>query len=110
MDRIRTRALGDPSDPKARVDPLHHGGPLIFFFFLQGNVFSSRGSQARHPHPFFLFWAMSSREGKIFYYGRSLYYWCFQDLRADPLPLGPFFQAMWGRYDCVFPYKRVGKH
>ncbi|MPC23234.1 hypothetical protein E2C01_016275 [Portunus trituberculatus] len=27
MDRIRTRALGDPSDPKARMVPLYHGGP-----------------------------------------------------------------------------------
>ncbi|MPC74769.1 hypothetical protein E2C01_069144 [Portunus trituberculatus] len=26
MDRIRTRALGDPSDPKARMVPLYHGG------------------------------------------------------------------------------------
>ncbi|MPD00874.1 hypothetical protein E2C01_096378 [Portunus trituberculatus] len=29
MDRIRTRALGDPSDPKARMVPLYHGGELI---------------------------------------------------------------------------------
>ncbi|MPC58185.1 hypothetical protein E2C01_052180 [Portunus trituberculatus] len=28
MDMIRTRALGDPSDPKARMVPLYHGGPL----------------------------------------------------------------------------------
>ncbi|MPC69225.1 hypothetical protein E2C01_063441 [Portunus trituberculatus] len=27
MDRIRTRALGDPSDPEARMVPLYHGGP-----------------------------------------------------------------------------------
>ncbi|MPC26217.1 hypothetical protein E2C01_019352 [Portunus trituberculatus] len=25
MDRIRTHALGDPSDPKARMVPLYHG-------------------------------------------------------------------------------------
>ncbi|MPD00577.1 hypothetical protein E2C01_096058 [Portunus trituberculatus] len=25
MDRIRTRAFGDPSDPKARMIPLYHG-------------------------------------------------------------------------------------
>ncbi|MPC24709.1 hypothetical protein E2C01_017798 [Portunus trituberculatus] len=29
MDRIRTRALGDPSDPKARMVPLYHGGPIM---------------------------------------------------------------------------------
>ncbi|MPC78320.1 hypothetical protein E2C01_072804 [Portunus trituberculatus] len=27
MDRIRTRALGDSSDPKLRMVPLYHGGP-----------------------------------------------------------------------------------
>ncbi|MPC22303.1 hypothetical protein E2C01_015315 [Portunus trituberculatus] len=30
VDSIRTRALGDPSDPKARMVPLYHGGHLIF--------------------------------------------------------------------------------
>ncbi|MPC77370.1 hypothetical protein E2C01_071822 [Portunus trituberculatus] len=28
MDRIRTRALGDPSDPKAGMVQLYHGGLL----------------------------------------------------------------------------------
>ncbi|MPC23820.1 hypothetical protein E2C01_016885 [Portunus trituberculatus] len=28
VDRIRTRVLGDPSDPKTRMVPLYHGGPL----------------------------------------------------------------------------------
>ncbi|MPD04428.1 hypothetical protein E2C01_100114 [Portunus trituberculatus] len=27
VDRIRTSALGDPSDPTARMVPLYHGGP-----------------------------------------------------------------------------------
>ncbi|MPC21082.1 hypothetical protein E2C01_014055 [Portunus trituberculatus] len=27
VDRIRTRTLGDSSDPKARMVPLYHGGP-----------------------------------------------------------------------------------
>ncbi|MPC95226.1 hypothetical protein E2C01_090427 [Portunus trituberculatus] len=27
VDGIRTRVLGDPSDPKARRVPLYHGGP-----------------------------------------------------------------------------------
>ncbi|MPC51890.1 hypothetical protein E2C01_045748 [Portunus trituberculatus] len=31
MDRIRTRALGDPSDPKARMVPMYHGGPFLSF-------------------------------------------------------------------------------
>ncbi|MPC07781.1 hypothetical protein E2C01_000348 [Portunus trituberculatus] len=26
VDRIRTRALGDPSDPKVRMVPVYHGG------------------------------------------------------------------------------------
>ncbi|MPC72666.1 hypothetical protein E2C01_066978 [Portunus trituberculatus] len=41
VDRIRTRALGDPSEPKARMVPLYHGGPIellktlpIFIFWL----------------------------------------------------------------------------
>ncbi|MPC52949.1 hypothetical protein E2C01_046830 [Portunus trituberculatus] len=29
VDRIRTRALGDPSDPKTRKAPLYHLYPLI---------------------------------------------------------------------------------
>ncbi|MPC31796.1 hypothetical protein E2C01_025092 [Portunus trituberculatus] len=29
MDRIQTHALGDPSDPKARIVPLHHGSSQI---------------------------------------------------------------------------------
>ncbi|MPC97161.1 hypothetical protein E2C01_092456 [Portunus trituberculatus] len=32
MHRIRTRALGDPSDPKARMVPLYHGVCLSFVF------------------------------------------------------------------------------
>ncbi|MPC78954.1 hypothetical protein E2C01_073463 [Portunus trituberculatus] len=31
VDRIRTRALGDPSDPKSRMMPLYHGGHLVLF-------------------------------------------------------------------------------
>ncbi|MPD06754.1 hypothetical protein E2C01_102581 [Portunus trituberculatus] len=31
VDRIRTRALGDLSDPKARMVPLYHGGSLLIF-------------------------------------------------------------------------------
>ncbi|MPC97886.1 hypothetical protein E2C01_093224 [Portunus trituberculatus] len=27
VDRIRTHALGDPSDRKTRMVPLYHGGP-----------------------------------------------------------------------------------
>ncbi|MPC81927.1 hypothetical protein E2C01_076568 [Portunus trituberculatus] len=40
MERIRTRALGDPSDPKARMVPLYHGGhvslhlPLYFYLLM----------------------------------------------------------------------------
>ncbi|MPC44788.1 hypothetical protein E2C01_038468 [Portunus trituberculatus] len=34
VDRIRTRALGDPSDPKARMVPLYHGGPKILSWLL----------------------------------------------------------------------------
>ncbi|MPC81809.1 hypothetical protein E2C01_076444 [Portunus trituberculatus] len=33
MDRIRTRALGDPSDPKARMVPLYHGGTQDYLRF-----------------------------------------------------------------------------
>ncbi|MPC77671.1 Carcinine transporter [Portunus trituberculatus] len=29
VDRIRTIALGDPSDPKARKVPLYHGGLVL---------------------------------------------------------------------------------
>ncbi|MPC58503.1 hypothetical protein E2C01_052509 [Portunus trituberculatus] len=29
MDRIRTRALGDPVDPKVRMVPLYHGGIIL---------------------------------------------------------------------------------
>ncbi|MPC53084.1 hypothetical protein E2C01_046967 [Portunus trituberculatus] len=34
MDRIRNRALGDPSDPKARMVPLYHGDSPQAFVFL----------------------------------------------------------------------------
>ncbi|MPC71840.1 hypothetical protein E2C01_066130 [Portunus trituberculatus] len=30
VDKIRTRALGDPSDPKARMVQLYHGGPHAY--------------------------------------------------------------------------------
>ncbi|MPC37004.1 Muscle M-line assembly protein unc-89 [Portunus trituberculatus] len=44
MDRIRTRALADLSDPKARMVPLYHGGrPLIF------NLFSTITPERRKP-------------------------------------------------------------
>ncbi|MPC07560.1 hypothetical protein E2C01_000124 [Portunus trituberculatus] len=33
VDRIQTRALGDPSDPKANIVPLDHGGLLFFSTF-----------------------------------------------------------------------------
>ncbi|MPC49181.1 hypothetical protein E2C01_042976 [Portunus trituberculatus] len=33
VDRIRTRALGDPSDPKARMVPLYHGGLFTVFLY-----------------------------------------------------------------------------
>ncbi|MPC99474.1 hypothetical protein E2C01_094889 [Portunus trituberculatus] len=29
VDRIRTRALEDPSDPKVRMVTLYHGGPVL---------------------------------------------------------------------------------
>ncbi|MPC74597.1 hypothetical protein E2C01_068963 [Portunus trituberculatus] len=29
MDRIRTRAPGGPSDPKARIVSLYHSGPIF---------------------------------------------------------------------------------
>ncbi|MPC57961.1 hypothetical protein E2C01_051953 [Portunus trituberculatus] len=31
MDRIGTRSLGDPSDPKVRMVPLYHGCPNCLF-------------------------------------------------------------------------------
>ncbi|MPC63997.1 hypothetical protein E2C01_058106 [Portunus trituberculatus] len=44
MDRIRSRALGDPSDPKARMVPLYHGGPLSV------GLVSGTSLKTRHDH------------------------------------------------------------
>ncbi|MPC47338.1 hypothetical protein E2C01_041080 [Portunus trituberculatus] len=47
MDRIRTRVLGDPSDPKARMVPLYHGDPQIISTFenefLHNSIFVGPG-------------------------------------------------------------------
>ncbi|MPC60859.1 hypothetical protein E2C01_054918 [Portunus trituberculatus] len=47
VDRIRTRVLEDPSDPKACMVPLYHGDPLLFILFPNPNQ-RKKGRQAVH--------------------------------------------------------------